>query len=229
MPAPLQGIKACVFDAYGTLFDVHTPVLQALVALGDDKVQSFSAGWRDKQLKYTWLRSLMGVHADFWQVTADALDHTMQLFGLDDRDLHRRLMELYLSLPSFQDAASSLAELQRRGLRLAILSNGSPAMLDAAVRAAGFASFFERVMSVEEVGIFKPSRRVYRHAQQMLKLASPRDICFVSANSWDAKAAASFGFQVVWINRSGRPADCIPGVPAVELETLADVASHIAR
>jgi 2-haloacid dehalogenase len=193
MPAPLQGIKACVFDAYGTLFDVHTPVLQALVALGDDKVQSFSAGWRDKQLKYTWLRSLMGVHADFWQVTADALDHTMQLFGLDDRDLHRRLMELYLSLPSFQDAASSLAELQRRGLRLAILSNGSPAMLDAAVRAAGFASFF------------------------------------VSANSWDAKAAASFGFQVVWINRSGRPADCIPGVPAVELETLADVASHIAR
>ena len=81
MPAPLQGIKACVFDAYGTLFDVHTPVLQALAALGDDKVQSFAAGWRDKQLKYTWLRSLMGVHADFWQVTADALDHTMQLLA----------------------------------------------------------------------------------------------------------------------------------------------------
>src|SRR5262249_24038383 len=136
MPAPLQGIKACVFDAYGTLFDVHTPVLRALAAL-DDKAEPFSSRWRDKQLQYTSLRSLMGVHADFWQVTSDALDHTMLLFGLDDRELHRRLMELYLHLDAFEDAAPCLSELQRRGLRLAILSNGSPAMLDAAVRAAG--------------------------------------------------------------------------------------------
>jgi 2-haloacid dehalogenase len=229
MPAPLQGIKACIFDAYGTLFDVHTPVLRALAALDDDKAQSLSFHWRDKQLQYTWLRSLMGVHADFWQVTSDALDHAMQLFGLQDRELHRRLMELYLSLDSFEDAESSLAELQRRGLRLAILSNGSPAMLDAAVRTSGFAKLFERVISVEEVGIYKPSRRVYRHAQQVMKLASPQDVCFVSANSWDAQAAASFGFQVVWINRSGGPADCIPGTPALALETLEELPRRIGR
>ncbi len=229
MPAPLQGIKACIFDAYGTLFDVHTPVLRALAALDDDKAQSLSATWRDKQLQYAWLRSLMGVHADFWQVTSDALDHAMQLFGLDDRELHRRLMELYLSLDPFQDAEPSLIELQRRGQRLAILSNGSPAMLDAVLRASGLARCFEQVISVEEVGIFKPSRRVYRHAQQVLKFASPHDVCFISANSWDAKAAASFGFQAAWINRSGGPADCIPGAPALELESLVALPRHVGR
>jgi 2-haloacid dehalogenase len=228
MATPLQGIKACVFDGYGTLFDVHTPVLRALAAL-DDKAQPFSFHWRDKQLQYTWLRSLMGVHADFWQVTSDALDHTMQLFGLADRELHGQLMELYLHLDAFEDAGSCLAELQRRGFRLAILSNGSPAMLEAAVRAAGFARLFEQVISVEEVGIYKPSRRVYRHAQQVLKLASPQEVCFISANSWDAKAAASFGFQVVWINRSGGPADRIPGTPALELESLEALPRHLGR
>jgi 2-haloacid dehalogenase len=229
MPAPLQGIKACIFDAYGTLFDVHTPVLRALAVLDDDKARSLSATWRDKQLQYAWLRSLMGVHADFWQVTSDALDHAMQLFGLDDRELHRRLMELYLRLDPFQDAEPSLVDLQRRGLRLAILSNGSPAMLDGVLRASGLARCFDQVISVEEVGIFKPSRRVYRHAQQVLKLASPHDVCFISANSWDAKAAASFGFQVAWINRSGGPADCIPGAPALELESLEALPRHIGR
>jgi 2-haloacid dehalogenase len=227
MPAPLQGIQACIFDAYGTLFDVHGPVLRELGVLGD-RAAGFTAQWRDKQLQYTWLRSLMGVHADFWQVTADALDHTMQLFGIEDRLLHQKLMELYLSLAPFPDAAPCLAELQRRGLRLAILSNGSPAMLDAAVRSAGFAGFFEKLTSVEEVGIYKPSRRVYRHAQSVLKLATPQDVCFVSANGWDAHAAASFGFQVVWINRAGAPAERLPGAPALTLETLEDLPRRIA-
>jgi 2-haloacid dehalogenase len=113
-------------------------------------------------------------------------------------------------------------------LRLAILSNGSPAMLDAAVRAAGFARFFEKLTSVEEVGIYKPSRRVYRHAQSVLKLATPQDVCFVSANGWDAHAAASFGFQVVWINRAGAPAERLPGAPALILETLEDLPRRIA-
>ncbi|HEX3216462.1 MAG TPA: HAD-IA family hydrolase, partial [Aestuariivirgaceae bacterium] len=122
MPAPLQGIKACIFDAYGTLFDVHTPVLRALAALDDDKAQSLSATWRDKQLQYAWLRSLMGVHADFWQVTADALGHTMRLYGIADPALHQKLMDLYLSLDPFEDAGSCLGELQRRAMRLAILS-----------------------------------------------------------------------------------------------------------
>jgi 2-haloacid dehalogenase len=222
MPPPLQGIKAYIFDAYGTLFDVHTPILRALAAL-DDKAEPFALRWRDKQLQYAWLRSLMGVHADFWQITSDALDHTMQLYGIADPALHQKLMDLYLSLDSFEDAGSCLGALQRRGMRLAILSNGSPAMLDSVVRAAGLAGIFEKVISVEEVGIYKPSRRVYRHAQTVLKLAAPQEVCFVSANSWDAHAASSFGFQVAWINRTGAPADCIPGAPALTLDTLADL------
>jgi 2-haloacid dehalogenase len=226
MPAPLQGIKACIFDAYGTLFDVHTPILRALAAL-DDRAEPFAFRWRDKQLQYAWLRSLMGVHADFWQVTADALDHTMQLYGIADPALHQKLMGLYLNLDPFEDAGSCLGELQRRGMRLAILSNGSPAMLDSVVRAAGFAGVFERVISVEEVGIYKPSRRVYRQAQAVLKLAAPQDVCFVSANSWDAHAASSFGFQVAWINRTGGPADSIPGAPALTLDTLAGLPDAI--
>src|SRR5262245_57095581 len=219
MPAPLQGIKACIFDAYGTLFDVHTPILRALAAL-DDRAEPFALRWRHKHLQYTWLRSLMGVHADFWQVTADALGHTMQLYGIADPALHQKLMDLYLSLDPFEDAGSCLGELQRRAMRLAILSNGSPAMLDSVVRAASFSGVFEKVISVEEVGIYKPSRRVYRHAQAVLKLAAPQEVCFVSANSWDAQAAASFGFQVAWINRTGGPADSIPGMPALDLKSL---------
>src|SRR5262245_19927166 len=227
MPAPLQGIKACIFDAYGTLFDVHTPMLRALAAL-HDKAAPFAFRWRDKQLQYAWLRSLMGVHADFWQVTSDALDHTMQLYGIADPALHQKLMQLYLSLDSFEDAGACLGALQRRGMRLAILSNGSPAMLDAVTRASGLAGFFEKLISVEEVGIYKPSRRVYRHAQSALKLAAPQDVCFVSANCWDAHAAASFGFQVAWINRAGAAADRLPGTPALILDTLEDLPGIIA-
>ena len=226
MPAPLQGIRACIFDAYGTLFDVHTPILRALAAL-DDRAEPFAFRWRDKQLQYAWLRSLMGVHAGFWQVTSDALDHTMQLYGIADPALHQKLMDIYLRLDTFEDAGPCLGDLQRRGMRLAILSNGSPAMLDSVVRAAGFTGFFERLISVEEVGIYKPSRRVYRQAQTVLKLAAPQEVCFVSANSWDAHAASSFGFQVAWINRTGGPGDCIPGAPALTLDTLADLPRNI--
>jgi 2-haloacid dehalogenase len=228
MSTPLQGIKACIFDAYGTLFDVYTPILHALGSL-DDKAEDFTQRWRDTQLHYAWLRSLMGVHADFWQVTSDALDHTMELFGIADAALHQKLMDLYLRLDPFENAGACLGALQQRGMRLAILSNGSPAMLDAVTRAAGLVGFFEKLISVEEVGIYKPSRRVYRHAQAVLKLATPQDVCFVSANGWDAHAAASFGFQVAWINRTGAPPDRLPGTPALTLESLADLPGKIAR
>ena len=229
MPSPrLYPIEACVFDAYGTLLDVNSAAARCRDALGG-QADALSATWRRKQLEYTWLRSLMGVHADFWQVTADALDHTMQLYGIADPALHQKLMGLYLSLDPFEDAGSCLGDLQRRGMRLAILSNGSPAMLDSVVRAAGFAGIFEKVISVEEVGIYKPSRRVYRQAQAVLKLAAPLEVCFVSANSWDAHAAASFGFQVAWINRTGGPADSLPGAPALTLDTLADLPDAIGR
>jgi 2-haloacid dehalogenase len=141
MPTPLQGIKACIFDAYGTLFDINTPMLRALAAL-DDRAEPFVLRWRDKQLQYAWLRSLMGVHADFWQVTSEALDHTMELYGIQDPALHQKLMDLYLQLDSFEDAGTCLGALQRRGMRLAMLSNGSPAMLDAVTKASGLAGYF---------------------------------------------------------------------------------------
>ncbi|MBP9175606.1 MAG: haloacid dehalogenase type II, partial [Rhizobiales bacterium] len=194
--AGLEGIRACVFDAYGTLFDVGSPVQKLATEIGD-KASGLAALWRQKQLEYTWLRSLMGVHADFWHVTGDALDYSLEALKIDDPGLRDELMTLYLKLDAYPEVAAALQAVRAKGKRTAILSNGSPSMLDSAVRAAGLEKSFDMVLSVEDVGIYKPSRRVYRHAMQKLQIQDAPAICFVSANSWDAQAAAQFGFQVV--------------------------------
>ena len=211
--ARLEGIRACVFDAYGTLFDVHAPVQKLAAEIGE-KADALSKLWRQKQLEYSWLRSLMGVHADFWHVTGDALDYALAFHGIEDPGLKDELMVLYLKLDAYEDARSALEVLKSRNMRTAILSNGSPSMLDAAVRSAGLDKLVDEVLSVEDVGIYKPSRRVYRLAPS---------ICFVSANTWDAQAAAQFGFQVVRIDRFGLPNDRIPGKPAVIVKSLTEL------
>jgi 2-haloacid dehalogenase len=218
----LTGIRACVFDAYGTLFDVHGAVLQAGERLGE-KAEPLSQLWRRKQLEYAWIRSLTGTHADFAQVTSDALSHAFDVFGINDALLHEELIEAYFALPAFPDAEPCLAALKAKGKRLAILSNGTPSMLEAALGAAGLAKVFEQVLSVEEVGIYKPNRRAYRLALQKLKLEAAPDICFVSANTWDVQSAAAFGFQSVWINRTGAPADRLPGKPAATIASLEEL------
>jgi 2-haloacid dehalogenase len=218
----LEGIRACVFDAYGTLFDVGSPVAKLSAQLGE-KAAALAGLWRQKQLEYTWLRSLMGVHADFWHVTGDALDYCLEVLEIKEGDLRDELMALYLKLDAYPDVADALQAVRAKGKRVAILSNGSPSMLDSAVRSAGLEKLVDLTLSVEDVGIYKPSRRVYRHAMQKLQLHDQPAICFVSANAWDAQAAATFGFQVVRLARAGGLDDRIPGKPAARVQSLAEL------
>lgn len=222
----LQGIRACVFDAYGTLFDVHAPLRRLAPEIGP-KAEEISQLWRQKQLEYTWLRSLMGVHADFWQVTGEALDYALERHQVAEPGLRDEIMALFLKLDAYPDAREALEAVKAKGRLTAILSNGSPSMLEAAVRHAGLDGLFNAVLSVEEVGIYKPSRRVYRLAMQKLQLQEPASVCFVSANSWDAQGAAQFGFQAVRVNRAGLMDDRIPGRPAAHIGGLAELAALV--
>ncbi len=218
----LHGIRACVFDAYGTLFDVHAPLRKLAPEIGE-RAEDVSKLWRQKQLEYSWLRSLMGAHADFWHVTGDALDYALEHFGISEPGLKDEIMALYLKLEAYPEAAAALEAVKARGKLTAILSNGSPAMLEAAVRHAGLEKLFNMVLSVEDVGIYKPSRRVYRHAMQKLQLQDAPAACFVSANTWDAQGAAQFGFQVLRVDRFGLKDDRIPGRPAALIKDLSEL------
>ena len=222
----LQGIRACVFDAYGTLFDVHAPMRKLAPEIGP-KAEEISRLWRQKQLEYTWLRSLMGTHADFWHVTGEALDYALELFGVQEQGLKDEIMALYLKLDAYPEAAAALEAVKAKGKVTAILSNGSPSMLDAAVRHAGLEKLFNMVLSVEDVGIYKPSRRVYRHAMQKLQIHEAPAVCFVSANTWDAQGAAQFGFQSVRVDRFGLKDDRIPGKPAALIKDLGELAGMV--
>jgi 2-haloacid dehalogenase len=214
----IGGIKACVFDAYGTLFDVHSAVGKYRQRLGDVADQ-VSLLWRTKQLEYTWLRSLMGHHADFWQVTRDALDFAFDMHHLNDTDLRNDLIEAYLHLDCYPEVPEALSTLKAGGFRIAILSNGTPAMLEAAVKHSGIEELIEKNFSVEEVGVFKPAPRVYQIAVDGLNV-TPDEIVFQSSNAWDALGAVAFGFRVAWINRFGQSAERLPGRPDVELKSL---------
>lgn len=215
----LSGIKACVFDAYGTLFDVNSAAEQESRALGD-KWRPLAELWRAKQLQYTWLRGLMGRHADFRSVTRDALDYALASLDLEDPALRARLMELYLRLPAYSEAKDALARLKARGLKLAILSNGEPEMLASAAASAGIAHLLDVILSVEEVQVFKPHPTVYRLPADRFGLA-PGNMCFVSSNGWDAHAAKAFGFRVVWCNRFRQAPERIPEAPDGQIESLA--------
>lgn len=214
----LHGITACVFDAYGTLFDVSSVARDARDVLGDDW-QTLSELWRSKQLQYTWLRGLGGRHADFWQVTGDALDFALASLSIGDPALRARLMNRYLEIAAYPEVPGMLQRLQAQGVRCAILSNGAPAMLAAAVGNAGLAGAFEAVLSVEKVGVFKPHPAVYQLAVDRLGLAAA-DICFLSANGWDACSAKAFGFRVLWCNRFGQAPERIPAPPDGEITDL---------
>ena len=217
----IQGIKACVFDAYGTLFDVHSAVGKHRPRLGD-LADQVSILWRTKQLEYTWLRSLMGHHADFWKVTQDALDFAFDMHGIDNPDLHKDLMEAYLNLDCYPEVPEALALLRNRGFKLSILSNGTPAMLEAAVKNSGLGDLVEENFSVEDVGIFKPDSRVYQMAVDGLNVL-PDEIVFQSSNAWDAAGASAFGFKVAWVNRFGQSEERLPGQPDVEIKHLMEL------
>jgi 2-haloacid dehalogenase len=224
----LTGIEACVFDAYGTLLDVRSATARLSHEL-DGKAEQIGALWRQRQLEYTWLRSLMQRHRDFWAVTRDALDHAFGALGLrDDDDLKSRLMDAYLSLDAYPDVAPALAELRGKGLRTAILSNGTPAMLKAGVDSAGIGDRLDAVLSIEDVGIYKPHPSVYQLACDRLGLERDR-ICFVSSNGWDVAGAATFGFQTVWLNRFDQERDRLPGEPRLVLRGLDALPALVTR
>ncbi|HZB89953.1 MAG TPA: haloacid dehalogenase type II [Stellaceae bacterium] len=214
----LAETKACVFDAYGTLFDLTSAARRCADALGG-KAEALSALWRTRQLEYSWLRSLMGRHADFWQVTGEALDYAMAQLGIASPALRERLMDAFLTIDAYADARGVLEALRRARRPAAILSNGSPRMLVAATESAGVAALLDHVLSVEDAGIYKPDRRVYELATRRLGLAAER-ICFVSSNGWDAAGAASFGFKAVWANRAGAPRERLPAEPVAEIASL---------
>lgn len=214
----LKGVQACVFDAYGTLFDFASAAAQCRDVLGD-RTERLTSIWRDKQLQYTWLRAAQGRHADFWRVTGDALDFALETLGIEDTALRGRLMDLYLSLKPFPEVPAMLEQLKAAGLKTAILSNGSPNMLRAAVRNAGIGALLDAILSVEDVGVYKPHPRVYGLAVDGLGIAA-RSISFQSSNAWDAYAASAFGMRVVWCNRYRQRRERLPGAPDREIRSL---------
>lgn len=210
-------IKVCVFDAYGTLFDVAAAARQAADApefsVLRDRWAQVARDWRQKQLSYSWLRAVTGAHTDFWQVTQDGLDWALEASGLaGDAALRQRLLELYWELQAYPEVPEMLKALKSGGKLTAILSNGSPKMLEGAVRSAGIGDVLDDVLSVETVGVFKPARQVYDLVGQRFDCA-PEDVLFVSSNGWDAAAASGYGFRTVWVNRAGEPMDRLPWTP----------------
>jgi 2-haloacid dehalogenase len=212
-----------VFDAYGTLFDVNAAIARHRQAVGPD-ADRLSEIWRTKQLEYTWTLTLARRYVDFWALTERALDYALARVPSVPPALKSPLLEAYLRLDAFADAAPTLDELKRRGHRTAILSNGSPPMLDAAVAAAGFGSALDGVLSVESVSAYKPDPRVYELVTATFKVA-PAATTFVSSNRWDVMGAASFGFRAVWINRHGAADEYTEAAPVRVLASLATLLS----
>jgi 2-haloacid dehalogenase len=214
----LQNIKACVFDAYGTLFDVNAAARAEQTALGD-KWLEIAEIWRLKQLQYTWLRSLQKRHGDFWQVTGEALDFALASVGMEDPALRERLMNLYLTLSAYPEVKATLEQLKSGGIKCAILSNGTPKMLAAAADNAGITTLLDGIYSIEDVGIYKPDPATYQIAVDRLGLA-PGEISFQSSNGWDAHGAKVFGFNVIWCNRFNQADERLPGTPDGQIKTL---------
>lgn len=217
-------VKHTVFDAYGTLFDVHSAASQHQQKLGE-KAQSVSALWRTKQLEYTWLRSLMQRYVNFGQVTQDALDYALESHGIHDGSLRQDLMNAYQQLSCYPEVPDTLGKLRQHGLGTAILSNGSFEMLEAGVRNSSLEELLDGVFSVETIRMFKPDPQVYQLAVDQLG-CDPQEILFFSSNAWDVSGSATFGFQAVWVNRFGQAPERLPGNPVLEIKTLDDVLQY---
>lgn len=222
-----MAIKVCVFDAYGTLFDVGAA---ARIAAGEKGREALAAQagalaehWRQKQLQYTWLRAITGDHIDFWTVTQDALDWALEKTGLDgDMELRERLLALYWELRAYKEVPFVLAHLKAAGLQTAILSNGAPDMLVGAVESAGIESYLDAVLSVEDVGVFKPDTKVYQMVLDRFE-CGVENVLFVSSNGWDVAGASAFGFETVWVNRAGEPMDRLFSEPHHILSDLNEI------
>ncbi len=213
--------EACVFDAYGTLFDVDAAARQEKVRLGDNW-KALSDVWRLKQLQYTWLLSLQGNYRPFWEVTESALEYALQTQQIDNASLKNSLMDIYMRLSAYEEVPAVLKTLKEVGIKCAILSNGDKRMLKAATENAGIEDYLDAVISVEDLQIYKPHGSVYKLAEDQLGLKGTQ-ISFQSSNGWDAYSAKDYGFNVIWCNRFGQPDEQIPSPPDHQISNLKEM------
>ena len=213
----MKNIKAIIFDAYGTLFDVNSAAEKYKDKIGD-KWESFANYWRTTQLEYTWLRSLMDRHKDFWQVTGDSLDKSMKAFKIDP-SMRNELLELYKILPTFSEVKEVLKALKEKNYRLAILSNGTPTLLNELVKNNNLDNIFDDIFSIEEVGIYKPNSKVYDIPIKKYKIQK-EEVAFLSANTWDVSGAGNYGYSSIWVNRNNNIFDNLDYKPKNVVKNL---------
>ena len=219
-------ITTCIFDAYGTLFDVSSAARAAAHEPGNDALAEcwaeLAVDWRSKQLEYTWLRAVADAHDDFWNITQDGLDWAMEKHGLTGDNLRNRLMQLYAELSAYPEVPQMLSSLKNAGYKLAILSNGEPKMLQSAMTSAGIRDLLDDCLSVENVGVYKPHARVYDMVGDRFGCSND-EVLFVSSNGWDAGCATGYGFHTAWVNRMGNPVDRLPWKPHHVLSDLTSI------
>jgi len=213
----MKNIKAIVFDAYGTLFDVNSAAEKCKEKIGD-KWESFANYWRTTQLEYTWLRSLMRRHKDFWQITEDGLDKSMKAFKIDS-SMKNELLDLYKILSTYPEVQEVLNKLKEKGCKLSMLSNGTPALLNQLVKNNNLEDLFNDIFSIEEVGIYKPDSKVYEMPVKKYKI-KPNEIAFLSANTWDVSGGGNYGYNAIWVNRNNNIFDNLDYKPKNEIENL---------
>ena len=213
----MKKIKVIIFDAYGTLFDVNSAAEKCKEKIGD-KWESFANYWRTTQLEYTWLRSLMKRHKDFWQVTEDSLDKSLLAFKIDP-NMRSELLNLYKILNTFPEVKEVLKNLKEKKYKISILSNGTPDLLDGLVKSNNLEKMFDDIFSVEEVGIYKPDAKVYDIPIKKYKVAK-NEVAFLSANTWDVSGAGNFGFNSIWVNRNKNIFDKLDYIPHNEINNL---------
>jgi len=216
----MKNIKAIVFDAYGTLFDVNSAAKKCKEKIGD-KWESFANYWRTTQLEYTWLRSLMRRHKDFWQVTEDSLDKSMKAFKID-YSMKNELLDLYKVLSTYPEVQEVLNKLKEKGCKLSMLSNGTPALLNQLVKNNNLEGLFNDIFSIEEVGIYKPDSKVYEMPVKKYKINS-NEIAFLSANTWDVSGGGNYGYNAIWVNRNKNIFDNLDFKPKNEVKNLTEL------
>ena len=220
----MKNIKAIIFDAYGTLFDVNSAAEKCKDKIGD-KWESFANYWRTTQLEYTWLRSLMKRHKDFWQVTEDSLDKSMKVFNIDN-SMRNELLDLYKILSPYTEVTEVLKSLKEKDLKLSILSNGTPSLLNELVKSNNLENLFDDIFSIEEVGVYKPDSKVYDLPIKKYKIQN-NEVAFLSANTWDVSGGGNYGFNSIWVNRNNNIFDNLDYKPHNEIKNLKELLNII--
>ena len=220
----MKNIKAIIFDAYGTLFDVNSAAEKCRDRIGD-KWESFANFWRTTQLEYTWLRSLMKRHKDFWQITEESLDKSIKTYKIDP-SMKNDLLDLYKALSPYEEVQEVLKKLKEKNFKLAILSNGTPSLLDGLVKSNNFENLFDDLFSIEQVGIYKPDSKVYDMPIKKYQIQK-NEVAFLSANTWDVSGGGNYGYNSIWVNRNNNIFDNLDFKPKIQITELKQLLPNI--